>query len=71
MAKVKKFDILTVPLKIEFSHPMLQMLFRLWACLILVRIKKFNITTDKGKTVCEFYHLIVPRFMKGGASCEE
>lgn len=68
--KVKKFDVLTVPLEVEYTSPLLGRLFGLAAWLMLVRVKKFNFTLN-GKPIFSFWRLIVPRFVKGGASLEE
>ena len=63
--KVKKFDVLTVPLGVEYENPILGRLFDLFAWLMFVRVKKFNFTMN-GQPVFSFYRLIVPRFLKGG-----
>lgn len=68
--KMKKIDILPVPLEVEYKNPVLGRVFAFFAWLMLIRFKKFNVTMN-GKTVCSFYRLIVPRFVKGGAVCEE
>ena len=70
MAKIKKFDLLPVPVEVEYKNPVLGRLFGAAAWAKLVRLKKFNLTMN-GKTVCSFYRLIVPRFVKGGGVCEE
>lgn len=63
--KVKKFDVLTVPLEVEYKNPILGRLFGLFVWLMLVRVKKFNLTMN-GQPMFSFYRLIVPRFLKGG-----
>lgn len=63
--KVKKFDVLTVPLEVEYENPVFGRLFGLFAWLMLVRVKKFNFTMNS-QPVFSFYRLIVPRFLKGG-----
>ncbi len=68
--KMKKFDMLTVPVEVEYENPILGRLFGLFAWLMLVRVKKFNLTIN-GQPVSSFYRLIVPRFLKGGGSGEE
>ena len=68
--KVKKFDVLTVPLEVEYENPVLGRLFGLFAWLMLVRVKKFNLTMN-GKPISSFYRLIVPRFLKGGGDDAE
>lgn len=68
--KVKKFDVLTVPLEVEYENPILGRLFGLFVWLMLVRVKKFNLTMN-GKPIFSFYRLIVPRFLKGGGADEE
>lgn len=70
MAKIKKFDVVTVPVEVEYINPVLGRLFGLVAWFMLVRVKKFNLTMDNAP-VCSFYRLIVPRFLKGGGVCEE
>lgn len=68
--KVKKFDVLTVPLEVEYENSVLGRLFSLFAWLMLVRVKKFNLTMN-GKPISSFYRLIVPRFLKGGGDDAE
>lgn len=70
MAKVNKFGVLNVPLQVEYPSPIIGRLFSAVAWLMLVRVKKFNITMNN-KTVCSFYRLIVPRFVKGGGADAE
>lgn len=70
MAKVNKFGVLNVPLQVEYLSPIAGRLFSAVAWLMLVRVKKFNITMNN-KTVCSFYRLIVPRFVKGGGADAE
>ena len=68
--KVKKFDVLIVPLEVEYLKPIMGRLFCLLAWLMLIRFKKFNFTMN-GQPVFSFYRLIVPRFLKGGRADEE
>lgn len=68
--KMKKFDMLTVPVEVEYENPILGRLFGLFAWLMLVRVKKFNLTIN-GQPVSSFYRLIVPRFLKGGGADAE
>lgn len=68
--KVKKFNVLTVPLEVEYKKPILGRVFGLFICLMVVRVKKFNLTMN-GKPIFSFYTLIVPRFLKGGGDDAE
>lgn len=68
--KVKKFDVLTVPLEVEYIKPIRGQLFALFCWLMLVRFKKFNFTMN-GQPIFSFYRLIVPRFLKGGGADAE
>ena len=68
--KVKKFDVLTVPLEVEYKKPILGRVFGLFIWLMLVRVKKFNFTMN-GQPVFSFYRLIVPRFLEGGGDDAE
>lgn len=70
MAKIRKFDVLPVPTEVEYKNPVLGRLFGAVVWAMLVRLKKFNLTTNN-QTVCSFYRLIVPRFAKGGGVVEE
>ena len=67
---MKKIDILPVPVEVEYNNPILGRMFAFFIWFVLVRFKNFNLTLN-GKTVCSFYRLIVPRFVKGGGSGEE
>ncbi len=69
-AKIKKFDIFPVQIEVEYLSPILGRLFGALAWVFLIRLKKFNLTMNN-ETVCSFYRLIVPRFLKGGGSGEE
>ncbi len=69
MARVKKFDVLIVPVEVEYKKPIRGRLFGALAWLMVVRVKKFNLTI-KNRTVCRFYRLIIPHFLKGGVSGE-
>lgn len=68
--KVKKFDVLTIPLEVEYKKPILGRVFGLFIWLMLVRVKKFNLTMN-GKPISSFYRLIVSRFLKGGGADAE
>ena len=68
--KVKKFDVLIVPVEVEYKKPILGRLFGLLCWLMVVRVKKFNLTMN-GKPIFSFYTLIVPRFLKGGGDDAE
>lgn len=67
MAKIRKIDILPVPLEVEYNNPILGRVFASFVWLKLVRFKKFNLTMND-RTVCSFYRLIIPRFVKGGGA---
>lgn len=68
--KVKKFDVLTVPLEVEYVKPIMGRLFCLIGWVMLVRFKKFNFIMNS-QPVFGFYRLIVPRFLKGGGADAE
>lgn len=68
--RVKKVDVLPVAVEVKYNRPILGRLFAFLVWIRLVRFKKFNLVMN-GKTICTFYRLIVPRFMKGGGSGEE
>ena len=70
MAKIRKIDVLPVTLEVEYNSPVLGRVFAFFAWLMLVRFKKFIVTLNN-KTVCSFYRLIVPRFVKGGGADAE
>lgn len=70
MARVKKFDVLIVPVGVEYKKPILGRFFGALAWLMVVRVKKFNLTMN-GQPVFSFYRLIVPRFLKDGVSGEK
>ncbi len=70
MARMKKFDVLVVPVEVEYKKPILGRLFGLLCWLMVVRVKKFNLTM-KGQPIFSFYRLIAPRFLKGGGADEE
>lgn len=65
MAKIKKFDVWSVPIEVEYIKPIAGRLFGVFARLKLVRVKRFNMTVNY-KAISHFYRLIVPRFVKGG-----
>ena len=67
---MNKIDILPVTLELEYNNPVLGRVFAFFAWLMLVRFKKVNVTMNN-KTVCSFYRLIVPRFVKGGGADAE
>lgn len=68
--KVKKFDILAVPLEVEYKKPILGRLFGLLCWLMLVKVKKFNVTMNN-QPVFSFYRLIIPHFLKDGEADAE
>ena len=68
--KVKKFDVLTVPVEVEYKKPILGRLFGLLCWLMLVKVKKFNVTMNN-QPIFSFYRLIIPRFLKGGGDDAE
>lgn len=68
--KVKKFDVLIVPVEVEYKKPILGRLFGLLCWLMVVRVKKFNFTMN-GQPIFSFYRLIIPRFLKGGGDNAE
>lgn len=68
--KIKKIDVLPVTLEVEYNSPILGRVFAFFVWLMLVRFKRFNVTMNN-KTVCSFYRLIVPRFVKGGGANAE
>ena len=68
--KVKKFDILPVTIEAEFEPPCIGDVFAFFARLILMRLRKFSLTMNN-VTMCSFYRLIVPRFVKGGEADAE
>lgn len=70
MAKVKKFDVLVVPIDVEYTSPLLGRILLLMAWPKLVRVMKINLTYGN-ETICNFSRLIIPRFLKGGARCDE
>ncbi len=70
MARVKKFDVLHIPVEVEYEKSILGQVFCALAWLIVIRVKKFSLTMNN-KTVCSFYRLIVPRFVKGGEAGEK
>ena len=70
MAKIRKFDVLSVPVEVEYKKPVLGCVIVFITWLLLIRVKRFNITMNN-KPLYSFYRLIVPRFMKGGEADEE
>ncbi len=70
MAKMRKFEVLIVPVEVEYKKPILGRLYGALVWLMVVRVKKLNFTMN-GKSIFYFYRLIVPRFVKGGDSGEE
>ena len=68
--RVKKVDVLPVAVGVKYNRPILGRLFAFLVWIRLVRFKKFNLVVNN-KSVCSFYRLIVPRFVKGGGSGEE
>ena len=70
MAKIRKFDVLFVPVEVEYIKPVLGRVIGFTAWVLLIRLKRFNITMNN-KPLCSFYRLIIPRFVKGGETDEE
>ncbi len=70
MAKVKQFDVLVVPIDVEYTSPLLGRILLPMAWLKLVRVIKFNLTFGN-ETVCCFYRLVIPYVLKGGVRCDE
>ncbi len=70
MTKIRKFDVVTVPLEVEYLNPILGRLFAVAAWFMLIRFKKFNLSV-LGKNQYSFYRLIVPRFLEGGGDNEK
>lgn len=70
MARVKKFDVWIVPVEVKYEKHILGRLFGALAWLMVVRMKKFNLTINN-RTLCSFYRLIVPHFLKGSMTDEE
>ena len=64
---MKKIDVLPITLEVEYNSPILGRVFTFFAWLRLARFKKFGLTMNN-RTVCRFYRLIVPRFVKGGGT---
>ncbi len=64
MAKIKKFDVFTIPVEVVYINPVLGRLFGAVVWFKLLQFKKFNLTMNN-TTVYSFYRLIVPRFLKG------
>lgn len=67
---MNKFGVMYVPLEVEYTSPIFGRLFGVFAWLMLLRVKKINVTLGE-KPLCSFYRLIVPRFVKGGVSDEK
>ena len=68
--KVKKIDVLFVPLEVEYKRLLLRWVFAFLAWFMLIRFKKF-IFTMNGVPVCSIYRLIIPRFVRGGEKNKE
>lgn len=68
--KMKKIDILPVPFEVEYKKPILGRLFVFYAWFKLVRFKRISLIMNS-ETVCSFYRLIVPCFVKVGDADEE
>lgn len=68
--KMKKFDVLNVPIEVEYVSPVAGRLYGLLAWFMLIRMKKITFTLNE-KPIGSVYRLIVPRFVKGGAGVEE
>lgn len=67
---MKKFEILTVPVEVEFVKPVLGRVYSIFCWLMCVWVKRVNIMFIN-KKVCSYYCLVVPRFLKGGAISEK
>ena len=59
MAKMRKFEVLIVPVEVEYKKPILGRLYGALVWLMVVRVKKLNFTMN-GKSIFYFYRLIVP-----------
>lgn len=68
--KVKKFYIESVFLTVEYKKPILGRLDVLLKSFKFVRLRRISLIINSG-TVCNFYVLFVPYFVKGGFVHEE
>ena len=68
--KMKKFDILTVDIAVEYIRPFWGRVLAFVCWLRLIRLGKFNVKQGS-KTIYSCYRLVVPRFVKGGNLNEE
>ena len=68
MAKIKRFDILTVPIKVECKSSLIGWILGVFKCLTQIRVRMFTLTIG-GKSISRlcgrkplprFYRLIVP-----------
>lgn len=64
MAKIKKFDVVSVPVEVEYLKPVLGRVFGVFAWLLMVRFKRFKVMFCN-ECVGSFYRLIVPRYTRG------
>lgn len=67
---LKKFEILTVPVEVEYMKPVLGRVYSIFCWLMCARVKRIDIKFIN-KKVCSHYCLIVPRFLKGGVLSEK
>ena len=56
MAKIKKFEIIVVPVQIEYLKPILGRVFATFALLKCIKLFKFNVYGYN------FYRLSIPKF---------
>ncbi len=72
LEKIKKFDILIVPIEVEYLFPVRGRIFAALAWMLLIRLKKIGLTwAGYDKPFFSFWRLIVPRFVEGGGADEE
>lgn len=64
MAKIRKFQILKVPVEVEYKRPVLGRLYWFFYRLRLIRFFKIN-TEFCGETVCSAVWLCVPVISRG------
>ncbi len=70
MAKVKKFDVVTIPVEVEYASPLLGRFFGAFVWLMIIKVKRFDFTMN-GQPIFSFYRLLIPLFVKGGGSDEK
>ncbi len=61
---MKKIKILSIPVEVEYTKPILGRLLVFYTFLRLIRLKKCTLK-NRGRLVGSFYYLIIPRFVKG------